>query len=476
MKKVFPLLIIQFYFFHAMSHANNFAGGWKAGVAAVNITPSTPMWLAGYGNRDHVAEGKLHDLWAKAVALEDKDGHKAVLITIDICTFSKELSDRVRDRLKKEKNISRADIIINCSHTHSGPVVGNSLANIYPLDAEQKLLVKNYTAKLEEQLGKVAAEALDNLEPVELFAENGLARFQVNRRNNNEASLLVQPELKGPNDYSVPVIKVVDQSKKIKAIIFGYACHNTVLNGYEWSGDYAGFAQIELQELYPGATALFFQGAGADQNPLPRRSVPLARQYGQELAYAVEKVLSEEMRPLSPVLSSAYGEIELSLNEPEKEKLMSIAADSSIWYLQGAAKNILQKIDKGETLAKTYPYPVQVWKIGELPIFALGGELVIQYAIEIKKLYGLEAFVMGYSNDIMSYIPSLTVLRESNDKGYANVFYDPANHENLAYEGGLTSQLEYGFPATWSSNIETRIMGQVQELAAKAGVSLAVYK
>ena len=45
--------------------------GWKAGIARANITPDKPIWLAGYGGRTHPAEGKMHDLWIKVLALED---------------------------------------------------------------------------------------------------------------------------------------------------------------------------------------------------------------------------------------------------------------------------------------------------------------------------------------------------------------------------------------------------------------------
>jgi neutral ceramidase len=138
----------------------------------------------------------------------------------------------------------------------------------------------------------------------------------VNRRKNREAELTHLTHLNGPNDYSVPVLKVEDMKGNIKAVVFGYACHPTVLDGYEWCGDYPGFAQIELEKLYPGATALFFQGAGADQNPLPRRSIPLARQYGKELAAAVERVIDEPMRELQPRLETAYSEISLEMETP----------------------------------------------------------------------------------------------------------------------------------------------------------------
>ncbi len=44
---------------------------WQAGVAKVRITPEQPMWMAGYAGRPRPASEKIHDLWAKALVLED---------------------------------------------------------------------------------------------------------------------------------------------------------------------------------------------------------------------------------------------------------------------------------------------------------------------------------------------------------------------------------------------------------------------
>ncbi|MEP6595602.1 MAG: neutral/alkaline non-lysosomal ceramidase N-terminal domain-containing protein [Ginsengibacter sp.] len=462
---------------HVNASDENGSAGWKAGVARIVITPEQPIWMAGYGNRDRVAEDKLHDLWAKALALQDSNGRRCVLITTDLCAIPKDMSDRIRNELKLKYNLSKAQIIINCSHTHSGPVLQNSLANIYPLNAEQSEKIKIYSAKLEKQIIALVGTAFKSLEPATVYTGNGMARFQVNRRNNNEESLLLQPELKGPNDYAVPVIKVANKSGAVIAIAFGYACHNTVLNGYQWSGDYAGFAQLELEKMNPGSIALFFQGAGADENPLPRRTIPLAKQYGKELAYAVEKVLNEDMRKLSPQMAASYSEVELSFNTPPtREELVKMAKDSSVAYIQRSAQHMLNQMDKGEKFRRSYPYPVLVWKLGEQAIIALGGELVVNYAVEIKKLFGVNTFVLGYSNDVMSYIPSATILRESNDKGDFNIFYDPVNHSSIAYEGGLSSQMAYGLPGTWASNIESVILSEVQRMAKRAGVPLTEYK
>ncbi|MBS3776807.1 MAG: hypothetical protein KGY70_16535, partial [Bacteroidales bacterium] len=262
-----------------------------------------------------------------------------------------------------------------------------------------------------------------------------------------------QTDLTGPNDYAVPVIKVEDEEGKLMAVAFGYACHPTTLSFYKWSGDYPGFAQLELEKSHPGATAIFFQGAGGDQNPLPRRSVGLARQYGRELAAAVDRVLDEEMQELPPRLSTAYSEVELSLTGfPDEEALLEMIEEAS-GYQKRWASRIQEKIRQGEPLRGSYPYPVQVWKLGDQPIVSLGGEVVIDYTIRLKRIFGQDIFVLGYSNDVMSYIPSVRILREG------------------GYEG-ITSQMVYGLPGTWNADIETRIIQEVLDLARQAGVDM----
>jgi len=228
---------------------------WKAGVARVLITPEQSMWAAGYAARDHQTDSILHDLWVKALAIEDAEGSKALMISADLLGFPKGLSDDIRDRLGDAYDLSRAQIILSGTHTHSGPVLEDALYDIYPLDAQDIPVIEQYTGKLADQIVALAGEALSSMEPVQIYAQNGVTRFQVNRRNNDASTLDAQSELKGPSDHAVPVIKVVDQEDRIMAVTFGYACHPTVLDQYEWSGDYPGFSMIELEKLYPGTSA-----------------------------------------------------------------------------------------------------------------------------------------------------------------------------------------------------------------------------
>ncbi len=426
-------------------------GGWEAGVASVKITPQQSVWMAGYANRDRPAEGTLHELWAKALALEDASGQRAVLVTADLLGIPQALSNRVRDRLQEEMQLSKAQILLNSSHTHCGPVLEDALYDIYPLDDARRLAVARYSAKLEEQLVTLVRQAFADLEPVQIFAENGVSRFQVNRRNNDAATLHLQTDLNGPNDYAVPVIKVLDKTDRVKAIAFGYACHPTVLSFYQWSGDYPGFAQLALEKKYPGATALFFQGAGADQNPLPRRTVALARQYGETLAAAVERVMSEDMKALAPELHTAYQEVDLGLNSHPSTAVLREMASADASYQQRWAARILQESEAGKPFPTTYPYPLQVWRLGDQPIFSMGGEVVVEYAIRLKRIFGPEAFVLGYSNDVMGYIPTATILQEG------------------GYEGA-SAQMVYGLPGTWTADIEVNIMDGMCKLAERLGI------
>lgn len=447
--------IISFIILLLLSPTDISAAGWKAGVGRVKITPEESMWLAGYAARNKASEGVLQDLWAKALVLEDAEGNRCVLVTADLIGFSKTLSDRIRKQLDEQLGLDKSRIILNASHTHSGPVLlQSSLAEMYPpFSEDEKTKMNRYGELLERRIVEMVVKAAQAPEPVTVSAANGICRMQVNRRNNSEGKLTALTELKGPNDYAVPVLKVTAASGTVKAVAFGYACHPTVLDQYLWSGDYPGFAQEELEKTYPGAVALFFQGAGADQNPLPRRSIPLAKQYGLTLAAAVDRTLQEPMTTLPATLKTAYKEVPLPLDTYPATHLAEIVrSDKQPDYLKRCAKHLLTRYRDGEPPMRAYPYPVQAWNLGGRAMFVLGGELTVGYSVGLKRKYGESVFVLGYSNDLMGYIPTLTVLKEG------------------GYEGG-GAQILYGLPGRWTPDVETVILEAVDETAKQAGIA-----
>jgi hypothetical protein len=427
--------------------------GWKAGAARVKITPERLMWMSGYSSRTKPAEGKVHDLWAKALALEDSSGRRCVLVTMDLVGIPRDLSLAVCKEIRERHGLPREAVCLSVSHTHSGPVVGSNLREMYFLDEPQQKLIDDYATALRGKLVSVVGDALGRLAPARVEWGTGHAAFAVNRRNNKEPDVPRLRErglLKGPVDHEVPVLAVRDPEGRLRAAAFGYACHATVLPFYQWCGDYPGFAQLEVEKQHLETVALFWAGCGGDQNPLPRRSVALAEEYGRQLAGAVQRVLDEPMTPIRGNLAAAYEEISLPFADlPSRDELVkdSMAQDR---YVAARAKLLLRRIEKEGSLSGTYPYPVQAWQFGrDLTFVTLGGEVVVDYSLRLKRELGRgPTWIAGYSNDVMAYIPSLRVLKEG------------------GYEGG-GAMVYYGQPTVWGPRVEELIVAAVHRQVEK---------
>jgi neutral ceramidase len=424
--------------------------GWKAGLARVVITPQTSVWLAGYGTK-RPPDGKLHDLWMKALALEDDRGSRAVLITSDFQGVPKMMSDRVFAQVREKYGLERSQILFTFSHNHCGPRLGDDLIDYYPVEAEQEQLVAEYTDAMVARTVELVGAALNDLAPARLAQGMGRATFAVNRRNNREEEvprLLAAGEpLAGPVDHDVPVLTVTRADGRLAAILFGYACHPTTLSFNTWCGDYPGFAQLEIEQAHPGAMALFVNTCGGDQNPLPRRSVELCQKYGHELAAGVEAALRGPLSPVAPGMRAAFEYVDLPyLQVATREELLAAQKSDNAILTRWATRK-LAELDRGQTLAASYPYPVHVWRLGnEMLVIAQGAETVVDYALRFKTQYGPGTWVLGYTDDMIAYIPSRRVWEEE------------------GYEGG-SRLYEYGRSGVrWAGDVEERITAAVDRM------------
>ena len=426
---------------------------WLAGTARSVITPQEPLWMAGYASRTRPAEGKEHDLWLKVLALQDSQGNRAVLLSFDLLGISKSIYDTTCELLERKFGLGRAQIMLACSHTHCGPVLRGALLDIYPLDEQQLKRIEAYSTALESKIVESVTDAWAALKPVQLTCGQGMTRFAVNRRNNPAAqvpSLRQQGALEGPMDHSVPVLAVRAADGKLLTVVFGYACHNTTLSYYNWCGDYAGFAQLALEKSHPDLQAMFFIGCGADQNPLPRRSLEDCQRYGIMLAGAVEETLHQPMTVLTPRLDTAFELTTLEMGPaPSREELQKLAS-GKVSYRQRWAQRLLADLDAGREFARTYPYPLQVWRLGGTQWWiSMGGEVVVDFALRFKREIDPSTWIAGYTNDVMAYIPSQRVLQEG------------------GYEGA-SSMAVYGLPANrWADDVEERVVQAVHRLVTK---------
>jgi len=438
-------------------------GGWKAGVASVVITPEHSMWMAGYAARTKPSEGKVHELNAKALALEDARGTRLVIVTVDLLGIPRPSRDWLEKEVCRCYNVLPESLLVNASHTHCGPVIRESRDSIYGysfygLSPEQIQQSQQYTDSLEQKLLQLVGEAIDNLAPARLSYSHARAGFAMNRRFKSEQGYQISPEPDGPVDHDVPVLRVDSPDGKLQAVVFGYACHNTTLSFYEFSGDYAGFAQLYLEEAHPGATALFVAGCGGDQNPYPRGTLVLAQQHGRALANGVEAALISRARPVRGPIEAILETVTLEFAEPPSREQLQEQAKSTNKYERWHAEVLLKELEQKGKIPTTYPYLVQVVQFGKDPfdslragltIIALAGEVVVDYSLRLKaELAGPPLWVAGYSNDVFGYVPSLRVLQEG------------------GYEGG-GAMLYTDLPGPFASSVEKRIMDKVHELVNK---------
>ena len=424
---------------------------WKAGVAKAVITPEEPIWMAGYASRNKPSEGKIQDLYAKALALEDPQGRRLVIVTTDLIGFSHSIAEKVAEGVRKRTGLKRDRLMLTSSHTHTGPVIRDSLIDMYNLSAEQASAVSRYTARLEQDVVRVVEEALRNLAPAKISYGGGRAEFAVNRRLPSPTGYKIAVNPDGPVDRSVPVLRLDDSNGKLRAVLMGYACHNTTLTGefYQFSGDYAGFAQSELEQQYPGAMALFVTGCGADANPNPRSTLELAQQHGKSLAAAVSQMLSQPLAPVAGSLTTRWELIPLPLVVPARDEFQKRLEEKDV-YRQRHARRMLRILDEQGKIPDRYSYPIQVCRLGsDLTMVALAGEVVVDYALRLKQDLKLKSlWTIAYANDVFAYIPSVRVLREG---GYE------------AYQSGIY----YGMPGPFAEPVEELIVGKVKAMAAK---------
>ena len=426
---------------------------FRAGVAKVKITPDLPAWLSGFAARTKPAESVAQDIWAKALAVEDAKGSRFVLVTADLIGFTREITDEIATRVNRKYKLERRQILFNASHTHSGPSVWPRLHVVRSADVDVERQLKSYADKLIENIEEAVGRSLESMQPARLEFSEARATFGSNRRVGTMAALRPGEKLPAPSDPSVPVLQVVSTEGKPIAIVFGYACHNTVLTAEfnEVSGDYAGHAQQEIEGTVSGSTAMFITLCGADQGAAVRSKRELAQQYGQTLGRSVVTALKTRTKSISGTIASAYEVTELPFTVHTRE-VYSAESQSADPFLARRGRLMLVAMNAKSPIRST-PYPVQAVRFGNAPAWvALGGEVVIDYQLRLKSEFGADkVVVLGYSNDVMGYIPSQRVQREG------------------GYEAG-DSMMYFGQPGWFTEEVESSVISAARRTLAAVGV------
>ena len=435
---------------------------WKAAAAKAVITPTEPMYLAGFASREVPAEGTAMDLYAKSLTIEDAKGTRFVMVTLDLVEVTYQLRDAVAAAARSKYGLPEKALQLNCSHTHCGPELRyTELEFMSFTDPLRKERCLRYNAFLTDRIVGIIGEALQHLEPATVSYGHARCGFAMNRRLKSDKPsgdpYLNSPNPEGVVDHDVPVLTVSTAAGKLSAIVFGYACHNTSMSIKQWHGDYAGHAQQLIEEAHPGTVALFMMGCGGDQNAYPRFSPIFSFRHGQSLATAVEAALDAKPKPVHGPLSIDWQTTRLDYASIPTAAQIGKRLGTGEGYDKGYEvyqrkwdEKRLHAIRNGG-LRDHYDYPVQTLRFGsDLTLVALSGETCVDYSLRLKHEFkGPGAlWVAGYSNDILAYIPSKRVLHEGGYEAFRSLMY-------------WSNPLH---PDKFTDTLEERIIGKVGEM------------
>ena len=424
------------------------------GIAVRDITPELPIWLAGYASRKRPADKLDSPLLVQALALRNRSGERFVFVALDNCEVSRAFMQPVLQQLADRFQLDRGAVAVISSHTHSAPVLDDTLPGMTPPPPGGHEAIAKYSRLLQGKLVEVVGAALADCQPATLEHGSGRAAFAMNRRVYQGDKVAFGDNPDGPVDWDVPVLRVKATNGAVRAILFGYACHGTsVRGGDDWyvvSGEYMAYARQHLEAHQPGAAAIFLTGMGADSDPAPRGRLLDAKRHGLELAGAVIGVLDRPMRPIRGAFKLAYDESELPLAAPPDRQQLEKDARGQDVNVRLRAEAYLKLLDAGQPLPASVKLPIAVLRLGDdLTFLLMAGEVVVDYSRRLKRMLADDhPWPIGYAYEVPCYIPSARVLKEGGYEVESSLIY-------------------YGFYGPLRGGIEMQLLKQFETLVSQ---------
>jgi len=426
------------------------------GAVRVDITPTEPVRLSGYGERRTESDGVEQRLYARAIAIGENE-QTCVLIAVENCGITADIVEEVAARLLKNSGLARERLVVCSTHTHAAPAVARFASVILTdLTAEQKARIDKYTAWVTERIEEAAQAALKARQPARLSWSEGNVGFAGNRRVLKEGKWTgfgIQAD--GPVQQRLPLLQATNKEGRVIALAANYACHCTTLGGNfnKTHGDWAGCAAEYLETEHPGLVALITIGCGADANPNPRGKLEFAQEHGRVFAKEIERLLRTPARELPTKIEAKFLQVKLPLAPaPSKEQLQATVADvKQRDATRRHARGWLERMERGEPFPDHVVLPVANWSFGtSLTMLFLGGEVVVDYDTLLRERYDPDRmWISAYANDVPCYIPSQRILKEG---GYEAQF----------------SMIYYDKPASFAPEVETTLLAAVEKVIPKS--------
>jgi len=376
----------------------------RAGAAKLKITPSQPVPLAGFYVRQGPFKGVRDDLYARAVVFES-GGVEVAIVAVDTCVLPDGFCDDVIAHIAAAYPVVPDSIILNASHTHSGPAVyvppGLKDLNAFwlkehPYIEEQK----RYTESLKENIVRVVSEARDRMVPVRIGYGRGTSSIGVNRRALDErgnVALGVNPQ--GPTDPELPVVRIDSESGKTVAVMFNLGVHGTRMRTEQLTGDWCGIASQYCEDVWGGETvALFLSGASGDVNPMYEEAAAFNARTGDagKLAQMVGDEVIRVAESITPGSGGPVRAVRRVVTVPGKRYLGLLGYDPAC-----------EELAEETTPVPDTPIRLSMVMVGDIVFAGASGEIFSEIGKEFKaKCTFPNAVFMGLCNGYTSYILS----------------------------------------------------------------------
>lgn len=437
-----------------------YAGQWRAGIAKLDITPSEPLRLSGYGGREQPHTAVADGLHARALTLywsdvqtSDELQQPLLIVSVDSIAVTGYVTDHVANWLQQKHGIARSQLALCSTHSHTAPHLPSGLMNLFsqPMSQEQFAASQRYQQQVIDSICTAIDQALNN-QVSDVRVELGMAEtdFAVQRRvieNGRWTNFGIQVD--GQVDRRVRVLRVTRSDGSLLAATYQYACHCTSL-GPEFnqiSGDWAGLSASRLEDMY-SAVFLPIIGCGGDANPNPRGSYDAAQQNALKMVDAVKRVLETKDLPSLPAPTRIQtGMVGLEPEQPTQQTLVELSESQDV-NQQRWAKHFQEVRQRMGRLPESSPMSVHVWTFGDaLNWIFMGAEVVVDYQFLIEKeMPSSQTWVAAYTNDCLGYVAS----QQQRDEGGYEVDY---------------SMIYYLQPGRWKSGTQANILSRVREIS-----------
>ncbi len=441
-------------------------GMLRAGFARVNITPPAGTPMTGFGERDWDPSGSrgVHDdLFVRALYLSQ--GERRVLIMgFDLLFFNRAEADRLKGAIGRYLDLAPKDILLNTSHTHTGPKVG---------DWYYTPAAPMYFELVEKAVVEAARKAHDSARTATLWAGSGTTALPMSRRLvNGQGIAEFRPSPEGTVCNALPVVMVKDTTGTAVCLLFSVSCHPSTVKGvdrsYLLSADYPGAAMARLDSTLGAPVSLFLQGAGGDakasvigegETEWRAGTWEDVDRAGALVAGEVLEVIQRGLAPVEADLAVAQVMMEWPFTTlPDRKTLEEILknpqthSESSPEVMKLWAGEQLDRLNRGLALPASAEITLHGVRLGKgLRLVGLEGEAVAELGNIITTFYpeGV-TFPLGYTDGARMYLPVTSMLAES---GYEVESYWEY-HQPAPLAGGMERVLAASLGELRASGIE----------------------